>query len=237
MFTNLLKNNSEIKTRQLLAEEYSILNSNKYPDTWKWDKNEIGIYFIESSTGKKRYSLLKVCQYCERNFCVRKANVLVSNTCSNFCSGKLSQVECKKIECAWCKLNILRRESRLKKSKSGLYFCDRKCKEKAQEIGGLKQMQLAHYKDGASSYSERAFKFYGLKCFDCEVNFKPLLSVHHIDGDRENGDISNLEVVCMNHHLVRHMFYKKDKEHWVMNYKKLTPRNKIKDINKSLVKN
>ena len=75
----------------------------------------------------------------------------------------MSQVKCENLICAWCKNNIYRKQSRLSNSKSGLYFCDRICKENAQQIGGLQEMKLEHYKDGASTYSSRAFRYYGVK--------------------------------------------------------------------------
>lgn len=35
-----------------------------------------------------------------------------------------------------------------------------------------------------------------------------VLEVHHIDGDRSNGDIDNLVVLCPNHHAVVHLMTK-----------------------------
>lgn len=65
---------------------------------------------------------------------------------------------------------------------------------------------------------------------DCEFTFKPLLMVHHIDGDRNNANINNLEIVCANHHMMRHMFFNTDIKLWCYDTKSLTPRDKLKEI-------
>jgi len=60
------------------------------------------------------------------------------------------------ITCHICGKHFNRKESKLKCSKSGLYFCSRECKEKAQSING--DLALAHY--GASPNPEK-------KCIRC----------------------------------------------------------------------
>jgi hypothetical protein len=61
------------------------------------------------------------------------------------------------------------------------------------------------YKTGVGTYSKKAFEHYGKICNRCSIE-KNLL-VHHIDHDRSNNDLSNLEVLCkkchQNHHCIR----------------------------------
>jgi hypothetical protein len=229
MFTELIS--QEKSSLDLQSEVESVISSSggSIPDTWKWFTDSEGrIYFLEKNSNRKRYGKLINCECCQRQICVRVNST--HKTCSQTCSATLTQAEKLKLNCGMCKKDIYRKQSKLSVSKSRLYFCDRKCKEQAQQIGGLKEIQPDHYGEGTSRYADRAFKMYGVKCVDCNISFKPMLSVYHIDGNRENGAIENLEVVCNNHHLLRHMVFDEIKNNWLLNYKFLTPRNKLKEI-------
>lgn len=216
MFTNLIE------------EEKSIVK-NRNSEKFNWFKNEEGrIFFIENNTGKKRFGRLINCAQCNSQICIRLNEKV--KYCSRECACIASKVKRLVLTCSFCKKDILRTKTRLQRSKKGFYFCDRKCKEKAQQIGGIPEIQPSHYGDGTPSYAERAFRHYGEKCIDCDVTFKPLLEVHHIDGNRDNADIENLEVVCKNHHLLRHLRFNKKLSTWTLNYKFLTPRDMLKSI-------
>jgi hypothetical protein len=226
MFVNLLKEKSKTDLRLEIEASFK-QNSKPFPDTWSWSFDEKGkVYFIESRSNRKRYGKLVHCECCEREICVRANSE--HKTCSKKCFALLSQKDKVKLNCANCSKEVFKAQKNLSNSKSGLYFCDRKCKEDAQKIGGIEAIQPDHYGDGSSQYSQKAFNFYGEKCCDCGLSFKPLLEVHHIDGDRANADIDNLEVVCKNHHLLRHLRLVSDSNEWVLDFRKLTPREKLK---------
>lgn len=56
-----------------------------------------------------------------------------------------------------------------------------------------------------TNYRKNAWKFYDKKCYDCGWDeIKELLIVHHIDGNRKNGAISNLVPLCPRCHSIRH---------------------------------
>jgi predicted nucleic acid-binding Zn ribbon protein len=61
------------------------------------------------------------------------------------------------------------------------------------------------YKTGIGTYSKKAFDHYGRICNRCSSE-KNLL-VHHINHNRSNNDLSNLEVLCkkchQDHHCIR----------------------------------
>ena len=212
MFTDLINKSNSI-----------IEGENK---SWFKDEND-RIFFIENTTGRKRFGRLIDCKNCQKEICVRLKDNKVY--CSRKCAQIGSRVERLKLSCSNCNKELMRTKNRLQLSKKGFNFCDRKCKEKAQEIGGIVAIQPGHYGDGTTKYANKAFKHYGQKCIDCDVTLRALLEVHHIDGDRKNASISNLEVVCKNHHLLRHLRLKKNNE-WVLDFKFLTPREKLKEI-------
>lgn len=64
----------------------------------------------------------------------------------------------------------------------------------------------------------------GSQCADCGESRPYLLMVHHVDGDRKNNDLHNLEIVCPTHHAMRHLRYDKKSRTWVFNTNYLTPR-------------
>lgn len=145
--------------------------------------------------------IVKICSFCYRQFKARKSKQLY---CNRDCSSR-SRFRLVTVHCAFCDASITRPYNKIKAPKSGLNFCNRECKEKAQRIGGLEEIQPSHYKDGTYSYKERAFREQGNVCKICgnegEWQGKPLiLDVHHIDGNRKNGDLTNLSVLCPNCH-------------------------------------
>lgn len=61
------------------------------------------------------------------------------------------------------------------------------------------------YKTGIGTYNKKALAYYGHVCNRCKTNSN--LVVHHIDEDRTNNNLNNLEVLCkkchQNHHCIR----------------------------------
>lgn len=55
-----------------------------------------------------------------------------------------------------------------------------------------------HYKGGLITYRKRALRHFGKKCVKCSYDKdERMLDVHHIDGQRGNSDMNNLEVLCV----------------------------------------
>lgn len=110
------------------------------------------------------------------------------------------------VECAYCGKKFEKKLSGLKNSKSGLYFCCREHKDLAQKLESGKKfnnMRPEHYgtyTNGATSvngYRHAAFCVYPHKCAICEWNEdEDILQVHHIDENRNNGNIDNLIILC-----------------------------------------
>jgi hypothetical protein len=58
----------------------------------------------------------------------------------------------------------------------------------------------------------------------CGVNQKYLLAIHHIDGNINNNNKDNHEIVCANCHIKRHLKQRIKDGEWVYHTKSLTPR-------------
>lgn len=188
------------------------------------------VKFVDS-WGQKRNGVKKICEFCNKEYITRKSRAKIQRFCSSKCGSnlksKLSTVDC---ICSWCKKEFKRTTKKLLNSKSGLYFCCRKCKDTAQRIGGIKEIMPPHF--GTAKYYSLCLndriKFKNHLCSDCGETRYYLLCIHHIDSNRQNNHIDNLETVCYNCHAKRHLDYKDDI--WSVNFKSLTPREKLKDL-------
>lgn len=96
--------------------------------------------------------------------------------------------------CANCGKELRKRNSDIKKNKSGNFYCSKQCgnehKNKVREESG-------EWDNSTSSYRKRAFETYTHKCCVCGWDEdERILEVHHIDEDRANGSINNLCIIC-----------------------------------------
>jgi 5-methylcytosine-specific restriction endonuclease McrA len=131
----------------------------------------------------------------------RKNNIFCSKLCSN--QSRSTKVT---VSCAFCLISFKLPKARLV-NKNGLYFCCRDHKDSSQRIGGL--IQPDHYATGESYYRISALNNHGCICARCGyAEFKEILEVHHIDRNRSNNELSNLQVLCPNCHQVEHFLAK-----------------------------
>jgi hypothetical protein len=145
------------------------------------------------------------CEYCGVLF--KKPNKFLRTSKHNYCSRNCNSLARRSrviVVCAQCGKHTHRATSRMKSSKSSIFFCSRACKDKAQRIGGIKAIQPPHYGcgNGMYDYRRRAVEHYGCKCAFCNVTEIGMLDVHHIDENRGNNVIGNLIVLCANHHVL-----------------------------------
>ena len=121
-----------------------------------------------------------------RNFC--------SQTCQS--EGKRKGHES---YCVSCGIKIYVSPHRQRNSKSGFCYCSKTCASKinnALKVG----LRNSNYTNGAASYRNQALRVLDAKCNICGYNIIEVLEIHHIDGNRANNDIDNLEVLCPTHH-------------------------------------
>lgn len=148
--------------------------------------------------GKLRRLFAHNCEVCEKEFWLPKHRA-ESRFCSKPCYAK-RRLKRTMQPCATCGSPVWRSPSKSKNAKHGYWFCNRRCKEQAQEIGGIEELSLPHYGDGSLSYRERAFRKLGAFCARCGYNeHKRMLDVDHINGRRGPGShtIQNLQILCV----------------------------------------
>jgi hypothetical protein len=151
------------------------------------------------------------CNYCtspyhaETRYVNRGQGLYCSRSCSSKGNALLRKPK-PNVVCAYCGIDFYKNKSKQNTSKSGLYFCTRKHKDLAQKLGGIPEIMPPHYGTGiAEDYRTKAFLAYPPECRQCGWKEYPqVLEVNHIDCDRTNNDLSNLEILCPTCHRVFH---------------------------------
>lgn len=170
----------------------------------------------------KREAERAICEFCKEEF-LKPIRFREQKFCSKSCSHK-SRMSRENMTCSFCGNEFSIPKSKVKNSKSGFHFCSRLCKDKAQRIeNGFQDIWPDHY-GSDNLYRDKALKFMDKKCCSCGDETEHHLVIHHIDGDRNNNCIENLEIVCWNCHSDRHLKQREDGE-WVVNFHSLSPRN------------
>lgn len=190
-------------------------------------------YVIESD-GKKRPGESHVCENpdCKKSFMRRANGKYKKRFCSNSCSS-IMQKDRVTVSCYNCGKKVEKTKSGMNLSRHNVHFCSRKCKEKSQSLTGNCQLiRPTHYGNGLKNtvYSSLIDRTLNPKCSGCGEKRRYLLSVHHIDKNRENNplDGSNWEIVCYNCHAKRHL--RKNGVKWEFSYSYLTPREELKNL-------
>lgn len=186
------------------------------------------LYILES--GIKRKAEKHNCEQCGKEFLRRKN----ASRPKKYCSKKCHEVSRRKrtiVKCTNCGKDVEKKTSQLKNAKHGFHFCNRKCKEEAQKLGGkCPKIRPAHFgtSKGRETYRKLIANAKNPICEECQENTIYLLQVHHKDGDKNNNIESNFEIVCSNCHVKRHLKFNGDR--WIFSTKSLTPRNMLSKL-------
>jgi len=144
------------------------------------------------------------CLQCGHRFTTYAAPSKRAKFCSHECAHVYKTKELVKLECAQCKNVFFRRSSAIGDSKSGLRFCSKKCKGRAQRIGGIKEIMPPHYGTSSLEYRGR-FDPAELICSRCGYKeFNCSVEIHHKDKNRQNNAKENLIPLCANCHRAFH---------------------------------
>jgi hypothetical protein len=162
--------------------------------------------FIDRA-GQKRIGIVNKCEFCSIDFLTRKdhPSKFCCIKCYNDFRKNKKKANRKEIKCAWCNKNFYKILSKISESKSGLNFCNRKCKDSAQKLGGIQEIMPPHYGKAKIPNYRGMFKEVELKCFRCGYKeFSCGIDIHHIDGNRKNNNKENLLPLCAICHRALH---------------------------------
>ena len=164
-------------------------------------------------------TIKKICLNCAQEFDAKLAEHKRGN--AKFCSKRCLGIHTNKnrpqpkpnTTCAYCDEVFYLPPSRKtrNRSKSGLFFCCRGHKDAAQSIGGLAEIQPPHYGKGKGAWDYRRLAFVNFPncCSICGYSkYMEVLIAHHIDFDRSNNVLENLQLVCPTCHDELHFLSK-----------------------------
>ena len=186
--------------------------------------------YIQDDAKRKRSAEYFNCLYCDKEFLRAKKGKNSRKYCSAECGNKSRRKQVELI-CFVCNRNYTRVPSKAYgRSKNNVSFCSNACKYSVQTLDCPDAPALPkHYgtSDGRSAnYRRRRSSIEKLKIgCKCGEKRKFLLTIHHMDGDRTNNAQDNLECVCANCHMIRHLHLKNGI--WTYNSNVLTPREMI----------
>lgn len=125
---------------------------------------------------------------CQRHFCSRNCYFQNHTTGINTC-------------CTECDKAIWKKQSELTNAIN--VFCSRSCSIRYHNR--FRKGEKHPLWNGAQNeYRQLAFENFKPICFVCGYDIKEVLEVHHKDKDRANNALSNLVILCRNHHTEIH---------------------------------
>lgn len=137
----------------------------------------------------------KVCEQCMQTYSCMYKKRNINKFCSPECAQQ-ARIKRVSITCATCGKERLMKPGKMN-STSGLYFCSRSCKNIAQRYeSGVLVSKNTKY--GHASYRQRAFNGLPAECSCCGYcEDVRMLDVDHIDGNRKNNMLINLQILCV----------------------------------------
>jgi len=127
-------------------------------------KSENGLFVIYPSNPRKLIKAVELWCECGEESVVRDFYSLKRSPIYTCRKCRWGAIE---IKCDYCGDLFLRSPSKMKKSKTGLRFCSRKCKDSAQSIDGINDFTPAHYGTSDQRYRLPALNYHGKSCMKC----------------------------------------------------------------------
>jgi len=144
------------------------------------------------------------CLICNKTFKTNSQNIKRGHGkyCSKECRLSNSQ---QTYNCSFCNKIFVSGKSRTKKSKTSTFFCSNECKYKAASSLESKYITGPFGKtDGVTTYRTRALWILDNKCSCCGYDqYIEMLDIDHVDGNRANNTIENLQVLCVMCHAIK----------------------------------
>lgn len=150
--------------------------------------------------------MLVKCSHCSKEVDKKPSQIALYKTV--FCSVQC-QSDYKKtgvtVSCMTCNKVIYKNKAEYARNENKRFFCSRSCATTENNKKYKSLDKHPNWKDGGKAYRQIGFRYYGKDCTNplCELKAngisinEKLLDVHHIDGNRENNQPSNLQVLCV----------------------------------------
>ena len=147
----------------------------------------------------------KVCLYCGCGFSVPQHRDKTAKFCCKTCHGVwVSENKSTFMDCEVCGKNYRR-------ANSHMCFDKKTCSLKCRGIAFRTESPTSKDYPAVKKWMKRRDMI--KSCNRCNYKEVPdILVVHHIDRDRTNNDLNNLEILCPNCHAIEH--YSENKKGW-----------------------
>ena len=129
-----------------------------------------------------------ICELCGKEF--KHYSWDTQRFCSKECANNHKKV---KVKCDICGKEILKPKSVVDRNEKN--YCSRECYNK-------RSIDVKKIKRSTEFYQSLLTNG---KCVSCGESRYYLLQIHHIDSDPSNNILENLEIVCANCHIKRHL--------------------------------
>src|SRR3989344_5580617 len=145
------------------------------------------------------------CKICKKDFYAKPVHVRngYGIYCSRNCKNKGLQ-KGRVFPCTTCGIEVYKNPRQIKLSKSKKYFCSKSCQTiwRNKYFSGSKHLL---WKGGHAIYRDKLLRNNKKPiCILCGIEDIRVLAVHHVDKNRQNNSISNLEWLCHNCHYLVH---------------------------------
>lgn len=145
------------------------------------------------------------CKLCNDEFYVKPCHQKLGwgKYCSQACRSK-SQLNGRNVNCFICNKKVYRSDEKLRNSKSGKYFCTKKCQTLWRNSIYIED-RSSNWKNGKSSYRKMMSRRDLISnCAICNLSDVRILVIHHRNRNRKDNSISNLTCLCLNCHFLVH---------------------------------
>lgn len=152
------------------------------------------------------------CKCCKNKYIVFKSFINKTKFCSRLCKDTFKKLKRKTFKCLYCNENFLEKYSTENK------FCSSKCCGLHKKEKNTVEKVLPGKSNNNRKIREYLLKTRGSSCEICLCpalhNNKPLvLQVHHRDGNSDNNNLNNIQLLCPNCHSQTDTFCTRNKKY------------------------
>lgn len=150
----------------------------------------VSCYRTNHDNKRSRKTILHICQYCRKEYKRKSPRHIY---CTEKC-GQQARIHGKTMQCYTCGVDVYVYPNKLRGNQK--HYCSRACFliTKPEEVSARLNKN--------SNYWRNLIKNTSCGCGESRTY---LLQVHHKDSDRTNNQDANLEILCSNCHITRHL--------------------------------
>ena len=155
------------------------------------------------------------CSVCSKEFHAKPS--WLKNGYGKYCSQKCSHIRQRngrEYSCHTCRKIIYRTKKDQRVSKSGKFFCTKKCQTLWRNSEVYVGSNHPNWTNGESTYRVRLLRSGRKKnCERCLTKDTRIIAVHHRDKNRSNNKLTYLIWLCQNFHFLIHNYSEETKSY------------------------